>query len=185
MPLLLLVLAMACSGGAGQGAPDKLTPLIGADGVYTLVNLHPDDVRSKLYAVNYQQQGLIPMCTPVELVALKGNRLTFNVLETGRTYAYDYHKAAVEPFPQHLERYFGPTCDEAAVSQLGPTDREGIKAGKAMRGMTKEGVIFAIGYPPPHRTPSLEDSRWLYWQARFKTMAVVFDEQDVVTRIER
>ena len=33
--------------------------LTGASEVYTLVNLHPDEKRSVLYAVNYQQAGLI------------------------------------------------------------------------------------------------------------------------------
>lgn len=180
----LLAGALACGGVAGQPGADAMLPLVGADGVYTLVNLHPDEARAKLYAVNYQQEGLIPLCTPVELVDLGRKRLTFRVRETGRTYDYDYHKAAVEPFPVHLQRYFGTTCNTAEVKKLGAKDREGIRKGRALPGMTRQGVIYAIGYPPPHRTPTLEADRWVYWESRFDTMAVVFDAQGRVKEID-
>jgi hypothetical protein len=34
---------------------------------YTLVNLHPDENRARLYSVNYLQAGLIPLCSRVTI----------------------------------------------------------------------------------------------------------------------
>lgn len=178
-----LALVVGTAAVAEEEPPGSVEPLIGAEGVETLVNLHPDEVRAKLYAVNYQQPGLIPMCTEVELTELSRKRLTFRVIETGKTYNYDYHKAAVEPFAQHLARYFGRSCDRERADELGETDRRGIREGRVVPGMTKEGVVFAIGYPPPHVTPSLDSPRWKYWKSRFDTMDVVFDDAGVVTEI--
>ena len=53
-------------------------------------------------------------------------------------------------------------------------DREGVERGKALVGMGKEAVVLAIGYPPPHVTPSLDANRWVYWKNRFNRMAVIF-----------
>ena len=68
--------------------------MIGATDVYTLVNLHPDNERSRLYTVNFQQRGLIPVCSQVELIACTSDQLRFRVLKTNRQYDYINHKAA-------------------------------------------------------------------------------------------
>jgi hypothetical protein len=182
-----LVLLLACSvfWAISSGAEDNtdFESLIGASGVYTLVNLHPDEAHSKLYAVNYLQDGLIPLCSKVQLLSLSRKRLTFRVEKTGREYSYDYHKAAAEPFPQHLARFFGTRCNSDKVARLGQKDQNGIKSGTVSPGMTKQGVIYAIGYPPRHVTPDLDATRWKYWKNRFATMVVVFNDAGVVTQV--
>jgi hypothetical protein len=50
--------------------------------------------------------------------------------------------------------------------------------------MTKPGVVFALGYPPPHVTPSLEADRWTYWTNRFNKLAILFDEKGSVLAIQ-
>jgi hypothetical protein len=51
--------------------------------------------------------------------------------------------------------------------------------------MTKKGVMMALGYAARHKTPSLEDGVYVYWQSRFKTMAVEFDSKGKVIRIRQ
>ena len=46
--------------------------------------------------------------------------------------------------------------------------------------MTKAGVRFAMGFPPPHVTPSLDAKRWIYWTNRVNRIAVEFDAHDRV-----
>jgi hypothetical protein len=169
---------------AAEGAPPSVRPLVGAGAVRTLVNLHPDEARAKLYAVNYQQAGLIPACSEVRLLSLDDDRLRFQVVKTGKEYAYDFHKAAGEPFEIHLGRFFGRECDSKAIAALRGKDREGVERGVVMPGMTKRGVLFALGPPPRHVTPDLDSTRWRYWKNRFDTMIVVFDARGVVAAIE-
>jgi hypothetical protein len=157
--------------------------LIGAAPVYTLVNLHPDEKRSVLYAVNYQQAGLIPLCSEVVLLHLGREQLRFRVLKTGREYEYVYHEAAAEPFPSHLLRFFGADCDATEVERLSERDQAGIAAGVALQGMSKRGVILAIGYPPRHMTPDLDRNLWLYWKSRLDRFSVAFDAKRNVVEV--
>jgi hypothetical protein len=157
--------------------------LIGADRVYTLVNLHPDEKRSVLYAVNYQQAGLIPLYSEVVLLHLGREELRFRVLKTGREYQYVYHDAAAEPFPAHLLRFFGTNFDATEIQQLSDRDQAGIAGGVALLGMSKRGVTLAIGYPPRHMTPDLDSNVWMYWKSRLNRFSVMFDAKGNVVAV--
>lgn len=85
--------------------------------VYTLVNLHPDDARSKLYSVNFQQDGLIPLCTQVDIVNVSTKRLTFKIDSSGREYILDKHKSSPD-FAKYLSNYFGTECNTAEVKKI-------------------------------------------------------------------
>ncbi len=175
MQRVLLAAALLSLGCAGSGPPHAFDALLGSPGVVTLVNLHPDERRSRLFAVNYLQDGLIPLCTPVALLDRDDERLVFEVQATGRRYEYYFHKAAAEPFPDHLAHYFGTACPPERDALEG-VDREGVEKGKALPGMSKPAVVLAIGYPPRHVTPSLEADRWVYWRNRFNRIAVIFSD---------
>jgi hypothetical protein len=157
--------------------------MIGASGIVTLRNLHPDERRERVFAVNYQRTGLIPMCTPVRLLSQGRSELVFEVIETRRRYTYYYHKAAGEPFNAHLRRYFGRECDRAKVAALSDLDRTGIERGKVYIGMSKSAVAYALGTPPLHKTPNLNDPVWRYWRSKFKSFAVEFDGDDKVKNV--
>jgi hypothetical protein len=173
--ITLALLALAC---AGSGTPHAFDALVGSPGVVTLVNLHPDEGRARLFAVNYQQDGLIPLCSPVVLLERDDEKLVFDVTATGRRYEYYFHKAAAEPFPDHLARHFGTSCPDARETLTG-TDLEGVERGVALVGMSKEAVVLAIGYPPRHVTPSLDADRWVYWTNRFNRIAISFSDGQV------
>jgi hypothetical protein len=177
----IALLLLACASPAPPHAFDRL---VGRSGVVTLTNLHPDEPRSRLFAVNYQQAGLIPVCSPVMLIERNEKRLVFRNETNGKTYEYYHHEAIREPFGDHLARYFGLACPKQALDALPEIDRRGITHGKAFIGMSKQGVTFAMGYPPPHVTPSLDADRWVYWTNRFNKVAVLFDENGRVISIE-
>lgn len=181
---LALSAALSACGGGGFSAikgPNVFT----AETAYTLTNLHPDPQRMKMYAVNYQQAGLIPYCTPVKFVDTGSSRVAFVLKDGGTTYYYDYHDAAAEPFPDHLQRFFGLSCDSvrAKLASLSAKDREGVEKGQALVGMSKDGIVIALGYPPRHVTPSLDSDRWTYWSNRFNRFIVEFDGNGTVSQI--
>jgi len=151
--------------------------------VYTLVNLHPDEVHARLYAVNYQQTGLIPVCTEVKLLKLTRKQLVFRVIKSNKEYHYLNHQAAAEPFDRHLARFFGSNCDSNEIRSLSEVDQAGIQKGSASIGMSKQSVMYALGYPPRHVTPDLDALRWTYWKNRFIRMTVTFDEAGIATEV--
>ncbi|MBF0201743.1 MAG: hypothetical protein HQK66_10620 [Desulfamplus sp.] len=65
---------------------------------------------------------------------------------------------------------------KVSLGQFSAVDQQGIKDGTAIKGMTKKGIMTALGYPAAHRTPSLDAYEWIYWTNRFKTYAVIFDK---------
>ena len=44
-----------------------------------------------------------------------------------------------------------------------------------------EQVLLSVGYPPTHRTPSINAPEWIYWNNRWMTYKVVFDDRGMVT----
>jgi len=176
--LLISVFVLACASGTGGGTSE-----FDAGRGYSLVNLHPDNVRSKLYAVNYQQAGLIPVCSEVEYLGLDRKAFRFRVLTTNREYVYVYHKAAAEPFADHLRRFFGPACPSNEIESLSALDRQGVREGRAAVGMTRRGVILAMGHPPRHVNPDPNAPTLMYWKNRFNRVQVEFGPDGLVTNI--
>jgi hypothetical protein len=66
------------------------------------------------------------------------------------------------------------------LSRFSDQERDLILRGEAGVGMSREAVIMALGYPPSHKTPSLEGEVWTYWRNRFSTFVVEFGNGKVV-----
>lgn len=167
-------------GGCARSVPYRLE---GQPGVYTLTNLHPDEVHARLYSVDYQQEGLIPVCTPVLIERVTSKEAVFVRQDTGKRYQYLFHSTMKLPIAQHLDRYFGTQCPKQLLSTLQGVDAQGVREGQVMKGMSKGAVVLAIGYPPPHATPTLDANVWKYWKNRWDTFDVYF-ENGRVSRIQ-
>lgn len=135
--------------------------------------------------MNYQQVGLLPLCSKVRIDSYNTKQMLFTHLDSGIQYIYRRHgKTPANIFPHHLDKYFGTTCVKGQVAQLGSKDQQGIREGRVLPGMSKQGVIFAIGYPPEHATPSTDVARWTYWTHRFDRFIVYFDANNRVWQIQ-
>jgi hypothetical protein len=179
--LLAIAFALACA-NQPSGSGNATSELSSGRG-YTLVNLHPDNERSRLYAVNFQQPGLIPVCSEVEYLGLGRKSLKFRVVSTNREYKYFNHKAAAESFVEHLNRFFGPSCPSDEIESLSELDRQGVREGRAIVGMTRRGVILAMGHPPRHVNPDPNAPAFIYWKNRFVRVQVQFGPDGFVSGI--
>jgi hypothetical protein len=65
-------------------AADIAYHLIGAPGVVTLVNLHPDEAHKRLSSVNYQLESLMPACTKVKILSVTNKRMELEVEGRGK-----------------------------------------------------------------------------------------------------
>jgi hypothetical protein len=171
--IVLVALFLLLTARGLAAAADVDYALVGASGVYTLVNLHPDEQRHRLYSVNYQQSGLIPLCSKVKIESVSKRKMTFRLLDSDREYEYVFHDSLRDPIPRHLDKFFGKKCD-GNLEGMSEADRKGIRSGTVLPGMSKRGVTLAIGYPPEHATPSLDSDVWTYWKNRFSKMTVSF-----------
>ena len=62
------------------------------------------------------------------------------------------------------------------LSKLGKDLARAVSQGTLRLGMTKEQVIMTRGYPPRHKTPSIENDQWIYWSSRFVQLTLVFQD---------
>lgn len=158
-------------------------PLTGRTGVVTLVDLHPHPRRPELWTTNYQQEGFIPVCTEVVIESVTAREMVFTVPSIGVRFHYRVDASLAEPFTAHLDRVFGTRCPPE-LDQLSAIDRDGVSRGVVQVGMSRRGVLFALGAPPVQATPSLELPAWRYWLTRHRTFEVRF-VGDVVSEVVR
>lgn len=101
-------------------------------------------------------------------------------MDTGQTIKFTYSERHMDMTKDmYLSTIFSP--DAVSLGNLSSKDLKGVKQGKALKGMSKQGVMTALGYPAAHRTPSLDENEWIYWANRFKTKAVIFNESGKVS----
>ena len=180
----ILILASTCTAplAVGKNPP---TGLKAGDKLQTIANLHPDMQRHLLYTLNYQLAGMIPVCSEVVITKVAKKDLTFTF--AGQSFDIPYDSFTQEPGVSFQDAvkgiFFGGSCDQARIRSLSKVDQDGIRAGQAHVGMTREGVLIAMGRPPFHANPTLETTTWMYWRNRYGKRAVDFGPDDKVANI--
>lgn len=156
------------------------------DKLQTLANMHPDMQRRVLYTLNYQLAGLIPVCSDVTVTNVGKKKLAFEYNGQEFEIAYEgFSEGAGVSFQKAVQAiYLGPACDKAKMQRLSKVDQEGIRSGQPRVGMTREGVLFAMGRPPFHANPDLSSSSWRYWKNRFAQMTVDFGDDGKVSSVQ-
>lgn len=152
--------------------------------VVALVNIHADAGKGKMYALNYQLPMLIPVCSEVTITDIGEKEIELTYMGKEYSYEWDKHtRGAGVSLIENFQEYFGKQCDQQKINSLSQIDKDGIKSGTPKIGMTKTGILFAMGKPPVHATPSLESNTWMYWLNRWKRQAIEFDSNGKVKEI--
>ena len=126
--------------------------------------------------------GFLPYNTELKL-GTWGRGFKLVARDSGTEVLFEFRSANMRGMS--VSEYIDLIMSPAPVSYegLNAQDEKGIKAGKAIKGMTKQGVMIALGYPAMHRTPSTDSNSWIYWRNRFMTRVVEFDESGKVVSI--
>jgi hypothetical protein len=130
-------------------------------------------------ATNYRRGTLLPINTEVEFVKSTRTKIIVRVLNSDKKITV----ANVEKYSGvKIDGLFGQTFGKARVPLDAYSEREqrNIRKGMIAIGMSRQAVLRALGYPPAHKTPSLESKTWIYWRHRFGTYVVTFDGDKVM-----
>jgi len=195
LALCALALSAACKG------PTVPHPMNG-ESRYLCCNMHYE--KPEISDVNYLKGTLIPVGTRVQILEVRRSSVKFQAAgHPPIELVLKYGKDAGLGMDQYLDRIFLRDDPRAKLSRpaevkvgrggkaarpAAAADNEGlrkkIEQGVVEPGMTKDQVIMALGYPPAHRTPSLDAPMWTYWANRWATFEVYFDG-DRVSRVNR
>ncbi len=180
MLLLALSAVVCCSCESSQ-----MYVAGGAGGLYNRYNLHYVAERghnrgSFANWTQYPGHDFVPYNSKLT-VEPAGRRIYF-ITDDNMRIVWEYNP---DRMMMSTRKYVNLIMSPTPVSYegLSEVDRRGIEAGEAMVGMSKQGVLVALGYPAKHRTPSLEQNRWVYWKGRRNYYVVEFDDSGNVASI--
>ena len=156
---------------------------------YTKFNIHTqtkDGKTHKASYANYTNPGaghvIIPAGSEI-LITKKRSKAFYFRFDNGKNKAiFEFHQPRMG---MSVAEYIGKisSAEPVSLDGLSELDRKGVSQGQALIGMSKKGVMTALGYPAAHRTPSLESSTWIYWTNRFGTLAVEFGANGKVSSV--
>gem|GEM_PF-6829016 len=136
---------------------------------------------------------VIPPNTPVKFEVWYGGKMFFSkspyagyVLYTniyGQKIYFEYEPRYMEmSYVEYANFITSP--EPVSLEDFSDLDLKGIKMGKALPGMTKDGVAVALGYPAVPWTPSFEANQWIYWTRPRVKMSVNFNALGLVVSTE-
>ncbi len=179
--LFILIISVGCGGSS-----PKINPTSQENTLFLQNNIHAQagSRDTKASYANWTDPGaghiIIPVNTPVEIGGYRRG-FTIKNLNDGRFIYFEYNS---KNMGMSAEQYISliTSSKKVNLNELSEINQKGINSGKALVGMSKEGVKTALGYPAAHRTMSLKSNSWIYWRNRFRTKVIEFDTDGKVKK---
>jgi hypothetical protein len=133
---------------------------------------------------NYAESGkrIIPVGSPVRVTGYGRNRVLVEVAGAKQAIGNDYSR---DLGPEDFARRWVVAEDPARkMAGYPPKIREAIKSARITKGMTREQVLMAVGYPISSENPHLDAPVWRMWISSFAEFQVMFDKGGKVANVE-
>jgi len=128
------------------------------------------------YGTNYNNGILIPINSPITVIAVNNKKIKFKYQNSIYIY-YIMTKHTKIRTEDMLDRLFA--SNQVSLFKYAPNIQANIQKGKIINGMTKEEVLLARGYPPYHKTRSIQENTWKYWNTSRVTKSITFMDDRV------
>ena len=130
---------------------------------YTCCNLHFD--KDRISDANWTHAPMILAGAPIKVLAFRTNEADVEIDGKPYVIAHEYGRKQ-ENVEQFVRKIVVPSNPGQKIAKWPEPVRNAIRVGTVVNGMTREQVIVSVGYPPTHRTPSLDAPVWNHWQSR-------------------
>lgn len=177
--LLALFGVIAIGGCAAKVAPDVLQKWQ-SQTLYTCCNIHFE--KDEIVDANYYVGSNLAFGSPVAIQGMTKDSATFTAGATKLTLLHRYGTQQ-ESLDQYLSKVLVSTDPHVRFQSFPPKVQEAITNAKVEKNMTREQVLMSIGYPPTHKTASIDQPTWTYWYNRWVTYTVTFDDKGKVSDI--
>jgi len=179
----LVALLAACAGGPVGTQPDSVPvvrslPTTYLQSGYACCNLRYDGDQIK--DSNLGQLPFIAAGTPIRVKTIDDYVAQVDV--DGRPMRLVIDNRGAETIQKWLVRIVISEDPRTKLAAFPPAVREAIRAGKLAKGMTREQVIMAVGYPQTSDKLPLDGPHWRYWWSGFSPYYVYWS-RDKVSRI--
>ena len=121
---------------------------------------------------NYRKGVLVPINTQVSFLKANSKEIFIQLPDASTLKIVNARKFSGVDVEGVFNRTLGK--EKVDLDKFSPDEQNNIMAGIVAVGMSKDAVIKALGYPPKHKTPSLDGNQWRYWKNRYGTMLVTF-----------
>lgn len=146
---------------------------------YTCCNLHFD--KDRISDVNWTHAPMILAGAPIRVLSYGTNEANVEIDGKPFVIAHEYGRKQ-ESVEQFVRKIVVPTNPAQKIATWPESVRNAVRAGTVVNGMTREQVIVSVGYPPTHRTPSLDAPVWNHWQSRAGRFEVYWGADGKVER---
>ncbi len=162
----------------------EASKIIGQD-YFLKVNVwYEPSKETKILSTNYHISKRLNVGEKFKIIDLAGKEIFFSD-EKGVEYAIIHHtKYTPISLIELFNRYFSKTSVMAtggAFTNFTQEEQNNIRNGQIVKGMSKEAVLMSYGFPPEHRTPSLERDDWIYWESRWSSETAIFEKGKLVS----
>lgn len=171
LSLILLAAISACS-----HEPDPRIDSI----YYTKYTLSHE--KGHYLSTNYHKGVLLPVNSKVMIKKINKEVIQTEIIASGESLTIiNGRKQSRKYTKERTGDIFAKTFSKTPVdlSRFTDFEKRNIAAGKVEKGMSKEAVIVAYGYPPKVETPSLDSNEWLYWISKFDRLRITFENNKV------
>jgi len=134
--------------------------------------------------INYVDAGktMIPAGTPLSMDGYGKHRVLLTINGRRQAIGNDYSRnMSLDAF---AKRYIVEQDPLLKLKSYPKKIQEAIGSARLIRGMNREQVLMAVGYPVYDENPVLESKTWRYWLSSFEEFDAIFDDQGVLTAIE-
>lgn len=162
---ILVALLAACAGGppADDEAPAPRARATVLQVGYACCNLHYDGDR--VTDSNFGQLPFLAAGTPIRITKIDG--YVAHADADGRPLRLVLEHRGQETMQEWLGRVVVADDPRPRIAAFPPPVREAIKAGRLLKGMTREQAIIAVGYPQTGEKMRLDGPSWRYWWSGF------------------
>jgi hypothetical protein len=146
---------------------------------YTCCNLHFD--KDRISDANWTHAPMILAGAPIRVLSYGTNEANVEIDGKPFVIAHEYGRKQ-ETVGQFVRKIVVASNPAKKIAGWPEPVRNAVRTGTVVNGMTREQVILSVGYPPTHRTPSLDAPVWNHWQSRAGRFEVYFGADGKVER---
>ncbi|HEX2952919.1 MAG TPA: hypothetical protein VHR47_02915 [Bacillota bacterium] len=172
--LLLAALIFTLSTYAAE-KPVTLSSITVGQPFYTQFSMFYENHIHK--TTNYRKGSLLQVNTAVKFVKSDNDCIVVSLPDGQQLTIQNVANFSGEKIDGIFARTFSTKPQDLSV--FTEAERKSIMLGEIKVGMRKAATLVALGYPPKHKTPSLDGDRWQYWSNRFNTFVVYFSNGKV------